>query len=160
MTQRRIGNKETVDLKKDPQLPVAVEAAEKSLKKGSQFPTVVEVAEKNRKKGPQLHVAEEAAEKSLKKGPQFPAVVEAAEKAELMTGILTLSLQQQLDHQQQLDIAGSPETQKNQRDTLEVISAVQTQRRGLYIENLRGLHVKDIPLWSEGSDTEFISVNV
>lgn len=83
MTQRRIGNKETVDLKKDPQLPVAVEAAEKSLKKDHQLPVV-----------------EEAAEKSLKKGSQLPVVAEAAEKADLITRILSLSLQQQLDLQQ------------------------------------------------------------
>lgn len=124
-TQRRIGNKETVDPKKGLQIPVAVEAAEKSLKKGLQFPTLVEEAEKNQKKCQQLPVAEEAAEKNLKKGPQSPAMVEAAEKAEWMTGILTLSFQQQLDLQQQLDIGGSPGTQKNQRNTLEVISAVQ-----------------------------------
>lgn len=49
---------------------------------------------------------------------------------------------------------------QNQTEIRAIDQVCSTRRRGPYIGNLQGLHVKDITLRPEGSDTEFIGVIV
>lgn len=49
---------------------------------------------------------------------------------------------------------------QNQTEIRAIDQVCSTRRRGPYIGNLQGLHVKDITLRPEESDTEFIGVIV